>query len=83
MVTEIGQLCVNEVEGAFSCFHRAHAGSNCTREYDGGPGRSSSCPCKENKQVSQWAEDILVLKRNVPRWEWVRISRLAGATNGN
>ena len=68
---ELGILCVND-----RCFHRPHPDRSCTVSYDGGPGRSSNCVCKENKQLSKYDENILIIKRNLPRWEHYRLREL-------
>lgn len=58
------------------CFHAAHPDRDCTRTFDGGPGRGASCLCEANIAGSQRDEDLAVLRRNLPKWEWARLSRL-------
>lgn len=73
----LGHLCVNAQK--FNCFHRAHPGGDCSKTYDGGPGRGSSCGCKVSKQIPRQEENVLMIKRHLPRVEHWRVTELVGA----
>jgi hypothetical protein len=72
---------VNEKRLEFTCFHVAHPDNPCPKTFaqPGGGG----CGCNENVQLPQSEEDELVLKRNLPKWEWERLARLAAARSGH